>query len=413
MTDHAATASPVAAVGRAAPPRGSSLTRQRVRAAWTFLLPMIVVLSLVAGWPLLSTVYLSFTNAFLGGTAEARFVGFQNYAFYGPNLRDWDDEFGGFFVTYESVETGAAVDLLYEPDSRVFFDFDTEEDIDNFDTSQTVSYLADDGRWILVPLDGGTGATALSPYEGEIDTSAVFSWQGVLADAQWWRSVWNTIWFSVISVTLELVLGLAIALILNANMPGRGLLRAAVLIPWAIPTIVSAQMWGWMLNDQYGVINEIMLWAGLISERMAWTANPSTALPAVIAVDVWKTTPFMALLILAALQLLPGEIYEAGKVDGIHPVRMFFKVTLPLIRPAVMVAVIFRALDALRIFDLIYVLTSNSRDTMSMSIYARQQLVDFQNVGFGSAASTVLFVIIATFTVLYIVLGKVNFDGGR
>ena len=264
-----------------------------------------------------------------------------------------------------------------------------------------------------MPLDGGTGATALSPYEGEIDTSAVFSWQGVLADAQWWRSVWNTIWFSVISVTLELVLGLAIALILNANMPGRGLLRAAVLIPWAIPTIVSAQMWGWMLNDQYGVINEIMLWAGLISERMAWTANPSTALPAVIAVDVWKTTPFMALLILAALQLLPGEIYEAGKVDGIHPVRMFFKVTLPLIRPAVMVAVIFRALDALRIFDLIYVLTSNSRDTMSMSIYARQQLVDFQNVGFGSAASTVLFVIIATFTVLYIVLGKVNFDGGR
>ena len=409
MTDHAATASPVAAVGRAEPQRGSSLTRQRVRAAWTFLLPMIVVLSLVAGWPLLSTMYLSLTNASLGGTTEARFVGFENYAFYGPNLQDWDDELGGYFVYYE--ETDAA--LVYDPRSRNFFDLDTEEAVDSFDTSRTAPYIADDGRWILVPLDDGAAATALSPYGEEVDTSVVFSWQGVLADAQWWRSVWNTIWFSFISVTLELILGLVIALILNANMPGRGLLRAAVLIPWAIPTIVSAQMWGWMLNDQYGVINEILLWAGLISERMAWTANPSTALPAVIAVDVWKTTPFMALLILAALQLLPGEIYEAGKVDGIHPVRMFFKVTLPLIRPAVMVAVIFRALDALRIFDLIYVLTSNSRDTMSMSIYARQQLVDFQNVGFGSAASTVLFLIIATFTVLYIVLGKVNFDGGR
>ena len=134
-------------------------------------------------------------------------------------------------------------------------------------------------------------------------------------------------------------------------------------------------------------------------------------MPSVIMVDVWKTTPFMALLILAALQMLPVDCYEAARVDGISPVKVFFKVTLPLIRPALMVAVIFRVLDALRVFDLIYVLTSNSKDTMSMSVYARQQLVDFQQVGFGSAASTVLFFMVALCTAAYLTLGRVKFDG--
>jgi trehalose/maltose transport system permease protein len=118
--------------------------------------------------------------------------------------------------------------------------------------------------------------------------------------------------------------------------------------------------------------------------------------------------PFMALLILAALQMLPGDIYEAAKVDGVHPVRVFFRVTLPLIKPALLVAVIFRALDALRVFDLIYVLTANSRDTASMSVYARQQLVDFQEVGLGSAASTLIFLIIALLIVITLAVGQVR-----
>jgi trehalose/maltose transport system permease protein len=125
-------------------------------------------------------------------------------------------------------------------------------------------------------------------------------------------------------------------------------------------------------------------------------------------VDVWKTTPFMALLILAGLQMLPGDIYEAARVDGIHPVRVFFRVTLPLIRPALLVAVVFRALDALRVFDLVYVLTANTAETQSMSVYARQQLVDFQEVGLGSAASTLVFLIIALMTVIYLIAGRVR-----
>lgn len=355
--------------------RASELTRQRVRSAWMFLAPMLLVLALVAGWPLIQTFYFSLTNKTLDATQEAQFIGFDNYLFYGPNRNNWDEELGGYFVFLEESNTA----LVYDPATDAFTNLDTGE-----------------------------------PYEGEVDRELFFNWQGILVDPTWWRSVYNTLYFAIISVSLEVVLGIIVALVLNANMPGRGLMRAAVLIPWAIPTIVSAQMWGWMLNDQYGVINELFLSLGIIDSRLAWTANPDLALPAVIAVDVWKTTPFMALLVLAALQLLPGEIYEAAKVDGVHPVKVFFKVTLPLIRPALMVAIIFRALDALRIFDLIYVLTSNSENTMSMSVYARQQLVDFSNVGIGSAASTLLFLIIAIFTVIYMVLGRVNFgEGGR
>ena len=134
---------------------------------------------------------------------------------------------------------------------------------------------------------------------------------------------------------------------------------------------------------------------------------------AVLLVDIWKTTPFMALLILAGLQMVPTDIYEAAKIDGINPLKVFWKVTLPLIRPALMVAVIFRALDAMRIFDLIYVLTPNNIQTKSMSVFAKEYLFDFDKFAQGSAASTLLFLILATFTVLYLWLGKVNLSGGR
>lgn len=235
---------------------------------------------------------------------------------------------------------------------------------------------------------------------------------GLLADPEWWQAVWNTIYFTVISVSIETVLGIIVALVLNQEFRGRGFVRAAVLIPWAIPTIVSAKMWNWMLHDQFGIINDLLMTLGLIASPIAWTANPDTAMVAVIMVDVWKTTPFMALLTLAALQMLPSDCYEAARVDGIHPVRVFFKVTLPLIKPALMVAVIFRALDALRVFDVIYVLTPNNPNTMTMSVYARQLLVDFQEVGYGSAASTLLFLVIAFSIMAYMMIGRVRLDEG-
>lgn len=238
-------------------------------------------------------------------------------------------------------------------------------------------------------------------------------YRGTLVDPAWWNAVWNTVRFSVVSVFFETIFGLIVALVLNAEFKGRGLVRAAILIPWAIPTIVSAKMWGWMLNDQFGIINDILLNLGLISQRIAWTASTDTAMTAVLIVDIWKTTPFMALLILAGLQMVPRDMYEAAKLDGIHPVKVFFRVTLPLIRPALMVAVIFRMLDALRIFDLVYVLTPNSSATKTMSVISRENMIDFDKFAYGAAQSTLLFAIIAVFVSLYIWIGKVDLSGEK
>ena len=226
--------------------------------------------------------------------------------------------------------------------------------------------------------------------------------------SDWGIAVRNTFKFAVVSVALETLAGLGVAMLLNQDFKGRAFVRTAVLVPWAIPTVVSARMWGWMLHDQFGVINQMLVDTGLITHKIAWTANPDYALWAVVAVDVWKTTPFMALLILAALQTLPRDCYEAARVDGVHPLRLFFKVTLPLIKYPLMVAVIFRLLDALRIFDLIYVLTSNSSSTISMSGFVRREMVDNGNMGFGSAASTSLFLIILVSAVLFLRVAQVR-----
>jgi trehalose/maltose transport system permease protein len=224
----------------------------------------------------------------------------------------------------------------------------------------------------------------------------------LLAAPPWWRSTWNTLVFTAVSVALEVCLGFAIALALHAKFPGRGPLRAAVLIPWAIPTVVSAKMWGWMFHDVYGVVNAILLNIGIIAAPVAWTASPHLAMAALIAVDVWKTTPFVVLLLLAGLQMLPQDYYDAAEVDGASPLMRFFRITVPLMKPALAIAAIFRALDAMRIFDLVYVLTGSNRETMTMALYARQQLIDFQDFGAGSAASTLLVLVIGMVTAILV-----------
>jgi trehalose/maltose transport system permease protein len=267
-------------------------------------------------------------------------------------------------------------------------------------TDTTLSNLYG-GKWI--GLDNYLSVRTLS--------SGKVIYRGTLVDPAWWNAVWNTVRFAVASVLIETVLGLIVALVLNAEFKGRGLVRAAILIPWAIPTIVSAKMWAWMLNDQFGIINDMMLRVGLIDQKIAWTASTDTAMYAVLMVDIWKTTPFMALLILAGLQMVPRDIYEAAKLDGINPIKVFFKVTLPLIRPALMVAVIFRMLDALRVFDLVYVLTPNSAATKTMSVISRENMIDFDKFAYGAAQSTLLFAILAIFVSLYIWLGRVDLSG--
>lgn len=231
----------------------------------------------------------------------------------------------------------------------------------------------------------------------------------LLTDSDFLRSIWVTVQFAVVTVVFEFLLGLIIALVVNSNFKGRGLMRAAMLIPWAIITVVSAQMWKWMYNDIYGVFNDILVnKLHILPTYVAWVSNPATQLPAIEAIDIWKATPFVALLLLAGLQVIPGDIYEAARVDGANGLQQFFSLTLPLLRPAIVVTMIFRTLDALRVFDVFYVMFGSNPGTMPMAVYAQQNIVSFSLLGYGSTVAVAIFVIIGIFVVAYMTAFRVE-----
>jgi trehalose/maltose transport system permease protein len=177
----------------------------------------------------------------------------------------------------------------------------------------------------------------------------------------------NTVVYTVVSVFFEFIIGLAIALAINKAFRGRGLVRAAILVPWAFPTVISAVMWRLMFQDQVGVINYVANAIGLISEPIL--SDRTLLLIAAILVDVWKTTPFMALLLLAGLQTIPGEVYEAARVDGANVMQRFFRITLPLLKSAILVAVLFRTLDAYRVYDLFWAMSNRELESLSTFVY--------------------------------------------
>jgi trehalose/maltose transport system permease protein len=232
----------------------------------------------------------------------------------------------------------------------------------------------------------------------------------IFSDPDFWHSVWVTLVFTFFSVTIEAVLGLVVALVANSKFTGRTLLRVAILIPWAIPTVVSSQIWKWMFNDIYGVANIILAGLHIIPHKLAWLATPETALPVIIAVDVWKTTPFMSLLLLAGLQLIPADLYEAASIDGASGVRKFFAVTLPLVMPTLLVALIFRTLDALRVFDIFYIMVGGQGNMATMAVYNQQQLIQFLDAGVGSATSVVILILIMIFVISYTRFSKTSFE---
>ena len=232
----------------------------------------------------------------------------------------------------------------------------------------------------------------------------------ILTDGDFWRAVVNTLIFSFFSVTLEGILGLAVALVANSKFKGRSILRVAILIPWAIPTVVSSKIWAWMFNDIYGVVNVLLTNLHILPQKIAWLATPLTAMPVIIAVDVWKTTPFMALLLLAGLGLIPSDLYEAAAIDGASKLRQFFSVTLPLLMPTLLVALIFRTLDALRVFDIFYIMVGGQGNMATMAIYNQQWLVSFLDAGIGSAASVIILLVIMIFVILYTRFSKTSFQ---
>ena len=290
----------------------SGWMKARERLAWILVAPSILVVALVALYPLFQSIRLSFTNARFGSTRPEVYVGFDNY-------------------------------------TRL--------------------------------IEDNTFLSALQ----------------------------HTIVFTVASVGIETVLGIVVALIINSQFAGRGVVRTSMLIPWAIPTVVSSQLWQFMYNQDNGVINDILVYRlGILSSPVAWIANATTSLPSIIAVDVWKTTPFMALLLLAGLQIIPGDVYEAATVDGASKWQQFWQITLPLLKPALLVALIFRTLDAFRVFDVVFVMKGAALDTITLAIYARQTMIDEQYLGRGAAASVVIFLCIALLVIVYSRLVRVE-----
>jgi trehalose/maltose transport system permease protein len=218
----------------------------------------------------------------------------------------------------------------------------------------------------------------------------------VLSSSLWWQDVWHTVLITVISVAIELVLGMLLALVMHRAIFGRGVVRTSILIPYGIVTVVAAFSWRYAWSLDSGWIPGLL---GINTDPLTQTGWSYVA---VIITEVWKTTPFMALLLLAGLALVPDELHEAAKVDGANAFQRFFRITLPLIKPAILVALLFRTLDAFRIFDSVFILTAGQNNTETVSILGYNQLLNRLNLGLGSAVSVLIFVMVVLIAGLFI-----------
>jgi multiple sugar transport system permease protein len=234
------------------------------------------------------------------------------------------------------------------------------------------------------------------------------NYREALTSSEFWEAFRTTFVFTGASLVLELLIGLAMALAMHEAFKGRAVLRTAVLVPWAILTVVTAMTWRTIFEPNLGFANQMLSALGLPGGDVVWLGEDRYALAVMIFADVWKTAPFMALLLLAGLQVIPGELYEAAKVDGAAAWQRFVRITLPLLKPAILVALIFRTLDALRIFDLPAVLTQGAYGTNTLSLHAYQELTANRLIGLGSALSVLTFLVVMTVSLLYI-----RFVGGN
>lgn len=226
--------------------------------------------------------------------------------------------------------------------------------------------------------------------------SGLGNYQRMVGDGRFWQSLWNTSVFTVISVFLELLLGLGVALVLNKSFWGRGVVRTVAIIPWALPTAVMGLAWAWIFNDQYGVVNDIFMRLGLIDTGINWLGTPTLAMIALIVADVWKTTPFISIILLAGLQSISVDLYEAHRLDGASPWQSFTQITLPLLMPQILIALLFRFAQSFGIFDLVQVMTGGgpAGSTETVSIYIYSTVMRYLDFGYGAALVVVTFLLL-------------------
>jgi multiple sugar transport system permease protein len=215
-------------------------------------------------------------------------------------------------------------------------------------------------------------------------------------DGRFWQSLTNSVQFTIVSVTLELVLGLAIALVLHRAFRGRGIVRTIALLPWALPTALMALAWTWVFNDEFGLLNDLLLRCGWIKAGINWLGDPNLAMGAIVVADVWKTTPFVSILLLAGLQSIPADLYEAHAIDGAKPWQSFRDITLPLLLPQILIATLFRIAQAFGMFDLVAVMTGGgpAGSTEMVSLYIYSIVMRYLDFGYGAALVTITFAIL-------------------
>ncbi|NEG60315.1 carbohydrate ABC transporter permease [Pantoea agglomerans] len=287
-----------------------SLRQREQRQAWVLLAPMLLVMLLLTAWPLLRTIWLSFTDAALIGSGEKpAWIGLENYLY-----------------------------ALSDPDFRA--------------------------------------------------------------------SIWRTLYFTLVSVTVEGIIGVLVALLLNQKFIGRNVLRVLVILPWALPTIVNAMMWRLNFNPDYGSINALLSQLGIIDGYRSWLGSPEAALNAVMFADIWKNYPLVTLLVLAALQSIPEDLFEAARLDGASAWRRFRAITFPAIVAPLGVALVLRTIDAFKIFDIIYVMTRGGPvdSTKTLSFFVYQESFSYLRAGSGAAYAILMTLMCALLITLYLLM---------
>lgn len=275
------------------------------------------------------------------------------------------------------------------------------------------------GWWLVLPACIIVGGAMLLPTlytavlsffrysPGGVGTNewiGLANYSRLFSDSMFWTTLGNTVLFTVVTVYIELTIGLGLALLLNRRFQGRGLIRLAILFPWALPTALTALMWRWLYNTDFGIINAFLLQVGLINQPINWLGTVPIAMIAMMSVAIWKTSSFMALILLAGLQSIPGEIYEAAKIDGAASWGALRYITLPLLLPTLLVSVILRSMDAFRTFELPLNLTGGGpvNSTEVISTYAYQRLFQYVDFGYGSTLIMSQFLILLALQLVYV-----------
>jgi len=422
--------------------RFGNRTLARTWTAYAMILPAVLMIAAVAIWPLIRTFWISLYDLRLNDPERNQLnmsysVNVEKYAESTALLLSLLKKEAAAAQGDRQSELSALADRLSRVNEELKEDAafkkrldDVNELLDNFqpvpaelqqirldrnkavrmrqqlsDIKQSVQSLKDGGA--LSRPDDAIGLTNSVLQSFSVPNYVGFGhYQKLLSEPRLWDALKNTALFTAISVALEMLAGLLIALLINRTFRGRGLVRAAVLIPWATPTAVSAMIWHFLYDGQNGIVAKLLMEIGLVSDMSALLSTRTGALASVILADVWKTAPFVALLLLAGLQTIPSALYEAAQVDGASRFKQFFYITLPLLKPTLLVALLFRTLDAFRVFDLIYVLTGGgpANSTESITIYAYKTMFAELNFGAGSALSVIVFVCVLLISMAYVKL---------